>query len=51
VLIASAAILVAIPNIFATFRYTDPRQLNTVLARTGAALVVFTVLFSIGWMI
>ncbi len=50
VLLAAASFLFAIPNILAIFRYTDPRELNAVLARTGAALVLYTVLFSIGWM-
>jgi len=51
VLLATAACLFSFPNFVKTFRYIDPRELNAVLARTGAALVVFTVLFSIGWMI
>ncbi len=47
-LLAMAAFLFSIPNIAKTFRYTDPRDLNPVLARTGAALVIFTILFGFG---
>lgn len=49
--LSAGSLLVGIPNIIATFRYTDPRQLNAVLARTGASLLVFTILFGIGWQI
>jgi 1,4-dihydroxy-2-naphthoate octaprenyltransferase len=51
VLLACAALLPTLPSAVTVFRATNPRQLNPVLGRTGAALVLFTVLFSIGWMI
>ncbi len=51
VTLAVGSMLLALPNIVTVFRYTDPRQLNATLARTGASLVLFTILFAIGWLI
>lgn len=37
------------PAIRVVYTYDDPAMLNHVLARTGALLLVFSVLFAIGW--
>lgn len=46
VYLAAGTLLLAIPAILRIFRYSDPRELNAVLARTGQLLVAFTILFA-----
>jgi 1,4-dihydroxy-2-naphthoate octaprenyltransferase len=46
--ITAATLLVAVPSVTRVYRYTDPRQLNAVLAQTGQLLVVYSVLFAAG---
>ncbi len=48
-LLAMAAFLPAIPAIIVVLAYTDPRMLNTTLAKTGGVLLIYSLLFSIGW--
>ncbi len=45
------ALLPAIPNIRTVFTNPDGPALNDALANTGKLLVVFSILFSIGWVI
>jgi 1,4-dihydroxy-2-naphthoate polyprenyltransferase len=33
------------------FSYQDPKELNSVLAKTGKLLLLYTILFSIGWLL
>jgi 1,4-dihydroxy-2-naphthoate polyprenyltransferase len=42
-------ILLAWPAMRTVFTYRDPRALNGVLAKTGATLLVFALLFAVGW--
>jgi 1,4-dihydroxy-2-naphthoate octaprenyltransferase len=45
------ALLLAVPAIRTVLTRTDGPELNGALARTGKLLLVFSVLFSIGWML
>lgn len=49
--IASASGLLAIPMIKTVCQYTHPTQLNEVLAETGRLLIVYSFLFSLGWVL
>jgi len=51
VLCASATLLAAIPTLKAVLRRTDGPSLNTALAETGKLLLLYSVLFSIGWLV
>ncbi len=49
-LIALAAMLLAIPMVKKVFNSNDGEVLNGVLAGTGKLLLIFSILFSIGWL-
>lgn len=51
VLAASATLLAAIPTIKTVLTVTDGPALNNALASTGKLLLLYAVLFSIGWVI
>lgn len=48
---ATAALLVSAPALRAVFSPPDGPSLNEALATTGKALLIFSLLFSIGWMV
>ncbi|MDF1544847.1 MAG: 1,4-dihydroxy-2-naphthoate polyprenyltransferase [bacterium] len=48
---ASLALLATIPSIRAVFRLSDSPQLNEVLASTGKLLLLYSLLFSLGWLL
>jgi 1,4-dihydroxy-2-naphthoate octaprenyltransferase len=48
---ATATFLFAIPAIKTVFFHQDAAVLNTVLASTGKLLLIFSLVFSIGWII
>lgn len=50
-LIAVTSIFWAVPSIVTIFRYQHAQQLNAVLAWTGQLLAVYTVLFTMGYLI
>jgi 1,4-dihydroxy-2-naphthoate octaprenyltransferase len=50
-LVALASFAVAIPAIRTVFTSNDGPTLNAMLARTGGLLVLFTLLFSVGWLL
>ena len=50
-LVSLAAFAAAIPAIRTLFTTQDPSVMNGLLARTGGLLVLFTLLFSIGWLL
>ncbi len=50
-LAASLVLFVAIPAIRKTFRLSDSSEFNDVLASTGKLLMLYSVLFSIGWLL
>ncbi len=49
-LVASGTIILAYPQIKAV-RITAGRELNSTLAATGSALLIYSLLFSIGWLL
>lgn len=49
--LATASLLVSIPLIKVVFTIKNPLELNTVLAKTGMILAIYTLFFSIGWML
>jgi 1,4-dihydroxy-2-naphthoate octaprenyltransferase len=51
VLIALASFAAAVPAIRTVFTSNDGPTLNAMLARTGGLLVLFTLLFSVGWLL
>lgn len=50
-LFATLVFLIAIPGYHTVFTKTDGPALNAVLANTGKYLLIFTILFSIGWIL
>lgn len=50
-LLGGLVFLAALPSLRTAFLYKDPRELNRVLAQTGVLLLLFTILFSAGWLI
>lgn len=49
--LGTAALVFCLPSYRRIFRYTDPRALNATLAATGQALLLYSVLFSAGWLL
>ena len=49
-LIGGAALLVALPTLRVVLTKTDGESLNRALANTGKHLLLFSILFSIGWL-
>lgn len=49
-LIGGAALLVALPTLWTVFTKTDGESLNRALANTGKILLLFSILFSVGWL-
>jgi 1,4-dihydroxy-2-naphthoate octaprenyltransferase len=43
-------VLLALPAVHAVFTHTDGPALNKALAQTGVLLLIFTVIFALGWM-
>ena len=50
-LTGAAALVLGAPLLRIVFTYRDPRALNRVLAGTGLMLLIFSLLFSAGWLI
>jgi 1,4-dihydroxy-2-naphthoate polyprenyltransferase len=50
-LIASLVFLLAVPDMNRVFKNTVPAELNAVLGGTGKLLLIFGILFSIGWIL
>lgn len=48
---ASSTAVLAIPSVYRVFFHTDGPSLNHTLASTGKLLLVFSILFSAGWII
>ncbi|MFM1918746.1 MAG: hypothetical protein RLZZ303_380 [Candidatus Hydrogenedentota bacterium] len=48
-MMGSLAFIAALPAIRSVFTATDPDVLNNMLARTGGLLMLFTLLFALGW--
>ena len=51
ILVSGAALLLALPLIYTVFTKTDGPALNGVLAGTGKLLLVFSLLFCVGWLL
>lgn len=51
VMISSLTLLAAIPAVRVVFSSAGGPALNVILARTGQLLLLFTVLFSVGWLL
>ncbi len=51
VLLGGLAFVIALPSLRTAFLYKDPRELNRVLAQSGVLLLLFSILFSAGWLI
>ena len=51
VLLGCLVFVVALPSLRTAFLYKEPRELNRVLAQSGVLLLLFSVLFSTGWLI
>ncbi|MBU8933622.1 MAG: 1,4-dihydroxy-2-naphthoate polyprenyltransferase [candidate division Zixibacteria bacterium] len=50
-MIALASLAAAVRPIMAVFTFTDGRKLNDVLAITGMMLLLYSLLFSVGWLL
>ena len=50
-LVAAAVFLLAIPSVIRVFREEPGPLFNMVLANTGRLLFVYSILFSIGWIL
>jgi len=50
-MMASAALLLAVPIMHTLVSTRNPAQLNPLLGRTGQLLLLYSVLFAIGWML
>jgi len=50
-LAGAAALVLGLPLLRTVFTYRDPRALNRVLAGTGLMLLIFSVAFSVGWLL
>jgi len=50
-MLASAALLPAVPIVYTLATERNPAKLNPLLGRTGQLLLLYAVLFSIGWLI
>jgi 1,4-dihydroxy-2-naphthoate polyprenyltransferase len=48
-LLSAATLLLAVPSIRTVYRQSDGAALNATLAATGMLLLVFSLLFSLGW--
>jgi len=51
ILLCTITLVLAIPTIQTVFTKTDGPSLNTALAMTGKLLLIYSVLFSIGWIL
>lgn len=51
ILLSSVVILLAVPGIKSIFTDTNGIQLNNTLAFTGQLLIIYSILFSIGWVL
>lgn len=51
ILISSTMILLALPAFYRVLTYSDPRSLNEVLAFTGKLLLIYSFIFSFGWIL
>ncbi|MDK1022244.1 MAG: 1,4-dihydroxy-2-naphthoate polyprenyltransferase, partial [Candidatus Hydrogenedentes bacterium] len=51
VLLGCLVFMVALPSLRTAFLFKDPRELNRVLAQSGVLLLLFSILFSAGWLI
>jgi 1,4-dihydroxy-2-naphthoate octaprenyltransferase len=50
-LLAFLALLPSMPLAYAVLRNQDPSQLNAILAKTGQLLLIYTLLFCVGWLL
>lgn len=50
-LISIVFLFPALPCVRTIFTYQDPKELNIILAKTGQLLLIYTILFSLGWIL
>ena len=50
-MISIAALVIAVKPSVTVFAFTDGRQLNSVLSDTGRILLLYSILFSVGWLL
>ncbi len=51
ILLSSLLIILSVPTFLQLLRIEDMRQLNPLLGKTGKLLMIYSVLFSIGWIL